>query len=479
MKKFLAVLMALLMILSIAACGDTTGGDGGKKEPSQPTSGGEGKSGAEFPAVAGFFDPTYDYSKNKRFKVGYLVTATSFLFDEFDKAFADWAERMNINYTGMWAPAAGSNDEYLSGIQTFADQGYDGLLLDGDINLYPRINEICEELGVAWMPCMSQAREYGNMYMMGGTLVPGRLIHPYVGFDDNYFGVAEADKLEEWRVKNYPDVPLEKVGFIYVGYSLATQLNERYLGAKKRWTELHPEVGAYSPDPQNNPRNFFYADVSTAGAADQTAAQNLVTQYLSNPGDVEIWLIAAAFDDYAMGAANAAQNLGFTDKTCVACSGGSNLILQWDSGIRNAWRYALFTAQSLYAEPIISALWAMMAGQATADEIWPDWCMVYDKGDVFKLSEDLDPTYGVPYVEVGADGKPVVLEEHHYAQLKLPTYWLELETYQQYLEWTDLYAYGEGHPGHYTYEPVTDLNLFSARMEVPESYKVWPSLERP
>ena len=28
MKKFLAVLMALLMILSIAACGGTTGGDG-------------------------------------------------------------------------------------------------------------------------------------------------------------------------------------------------------------------------------------------------------------------------------------------------------------------------------------------------------------------------------------------------------------------------------------------------------------------
>ncbi|HHT17185.1 MAG TPA: substrate-binding domain-containing protein [Papillibacter sp.] len=477
MKKFLALFLAILMILSVVACGgsNTGGKDNDGKQSPQP--GGETPKGnAEWPAVPGFFDPTYDYTQQKKFKVGYLVTATNFLYDEFDKAFDDWAKRMNINYTGMWAPAAGSAEEYLSGIQTFADQGYDGLLMDGDSNLYPRVAEICQEVDIDWIPCMGQAREYGTMYMLGNTLIPGRLLAPHVGFDDNNFGVQMIDKLDEWREENYPDVPLDKVGVIVISFSLSFQLNERYLGAKRRWLELHPELGTYNPDPTVNPANFYYADASS-GSMDQTTAQNLATQIMSNPKGVEVWLVAGAFDDFAMGAANAAENLGLTDKTCAVTIGGSNLALQWDSGIQNAWRYALFTAQSIYAEPIIAGLWSMMAGQAAAEELWPEWVMVYDKGDLFQLTEEIDPIWSVPYVEADADGKPVVLEEHSYAQLRLPTQWLTYETYQHYLEWTDLYAYGDGVEGHYKYTPVTDLNAYSARATTPEFYYQYPSLE--
>jgi hypothetical protein len=478
MKKLLAMVLAILMILSVVACGEKSAGDKGNdgKQTSQPT-GETPKGGVEWPAIPGFFDPTYDYTQQKKFKVGYLVAATSFLYDEFDKAFADWAKRMNINYTGMWAPAAGSADEYLSGIQTLADQGYDGYLLDGDTNLYPRIAEMCDELGVEWISCMGQAREYGNQYMLGTKLMPGRLIRPHVGFDDNNFGVQMALKLEEWRQATYPDVPLDKVGFIVVSYSLSPQLHDRYLGAKRTWLELHPELGTYSPDPQNNPPNFYYADMSTATMGDQSAATGLVTQIMSNPKGVEIWLVAAAFDDYAMAAATAAENLGLTEKACAVTAGGSNLIAQWDAGIQNAWRYTFFTAQSIYAEPIIAGLWSMMTGQATAEDLWPDWCMVYDKGDIFEFTDEVDPVYGVPYVVADADGKPVVIEEHNYAQLRLPTYWLTYENYKEYLEWTDLYAYGPDSEGHYFYEPETDLNRFSARADVPDFYKQFPSLE--
>jgi hypothetical protein len=76
---------------------------------------------------------------------------------------------MNINYTGMWAPAANSADEYLSGIQTYVDQGYDGLLLDPDSALYPRIVEImADNPDVKWMSCMGQARQlFGRQRLYG------------------------------------------------------------------------------------------------------------------------------------------------------------------------------------------------------------------------------------------------------------------------------------------------------------------------
>ena len=111
--------------------------------------------------------------------------------------------------------------------------------------------------------------------------------------------------------------------------------------------------------------------MSTATMGDQSAATGLVTQIMSNPKGVEVWIVAAAFDDYAMAAANAAENLGVADKTCVVTCGGSNLIAQWDAGLQTAWRYTFFTAQSIYAEPICRP-WSMMPVRH-AEELWPEW----------------------------------------------------------------------------------------------------------
>jgi len=295
---------------------------------------------------------------------------------------------------------------------------------------------------VKWMSCMGQARNYSG---------DNRLYGPNVGFDNTQFGVQFADKLMEWKEAAWKDVPWEKVGLISVDFSLSPQVHERALGAEMRWAEAHPEFGAYDPAVDKNPRNYWIVDTAT-GNMDQTTAQNLVTQILSNPGDIEVWLIATAVDDYSMGAANAAENLHLTDKTCTVCSGGSNLVVQMDNGQNTAWRYALFTAQSIYAEPIIGALWSFMSGQATPDTLWTDWANVNYKGDVKDTS-----------------GK--VTEEHFYACLMLPTQWIDKDNYKSYLEWTDLYTYGPDSDGHYNYDKVTDLKLYSARSEVPDYYK--------
>ena len=456
MKRVLAILLGLILAATLFSCAkdSTSGASPAASQQSSATdtqvnddvsvdsadSGDSSGSEPSFPAEAGYFDPEYDYSQHETYKVGYLVTSANFLYDEFDKAFADWAVRMNINYTGMWAPSASNADEYLSGLQTYIDQGYDGLLLDPDSALYPRIVELMNENPeVKWMSCLAQARNYSG---------DNRLYGPNVGFDNTYFGVQFADKLMEWKDATWPDVPYEKVGFISVDFSLSPQVHERALGSEMRWAEMHPEFGAYDPAVDVNPENYWIVDTAT-GNMDQTTAQNLVTQILSNPGDIEVWLIGTAVDDYSMGAANAAENLHMTDKVCTVCSGGSNLVVQMDNGQETSWRYALFTAQSIYAEPIIGALWAFMSGQSTFETIWTDWANPNDKGDV-------------------VDDSGNVVEEHTYACLMLPTQWIEKDNYKPYLEWTDLYAYGPESDGHYNYDKVTDLNLYSARTDIPD-----------
>jgi hypothetical protein len=68
------------------------------------------------------------------------------------------------------------------------------------------------------------------------------------------------------------------------------------------------------------------------------------------------------------------------------------------------------------------------------------------------------------------DDSGKLIEEHSYSQVLLPAFWIDKDNYKSYLEWTDLYGYGT-EAGHYDYEPVTDINLYSARVEVPASYK--------
>ncbi|MDR0861372.1 MAG: substrate-binding domain-containing protein [Oscillospiraceae bacterium] len=475
MKRILAMMLVIIMALALFACGGT-GGDTGSGDSGGGNNGPAVASEApkddtkEWPEAAGFFDATYDYSKAKKFKVGYLVSASSFLYDEFDKAFVDWAARMNINYTGMWAPAAASVDEYMSGIETFVDQGYDGFLLDADVTLYPQVSALCDSLGIPWISCMGQARE-AEQYMFGNQRIAGRLLSPNAGFNNTQFGVDMVDKLVEWKEEAWPDVPWEKVGVISIDFSFSPQLHERTDGAEIRWAEISG-LGEYNPDSTINPPNFFIAD-TISGTLDQVTAQNLVVQILSNPGDVEIWLVAGAIDDFAMGAANAAENLGITDKVCSVCIGGSSLPPQWDVGTFTSWRYAEFTAQSVYAEPLIAALWSMMAGQATREELWPEWVKIWDKGDVYQLTDELFPPFNLPGVKLEG-GVPVTSETHSYATLLLPTQWLDKDTYQVYLEWTDLYAYGDGAEGHYKYDKVSDLDLFTARIPVPAEYNTYP-----
>ena len=184
-----------------------------------------------------------------------------------------------------------------------------------------------------------------------------------------------------------------------------------------------------TPPLTRNPKNFWIADVCHGATWTRRQPRTLATQIMSNPGEIEVWLIGTAVDDYSMGAANAAENLHLTDKVCTVCSGGSNLVVQMDNDQSTSWRYALFTAQSIYAEPIIGA--PVVLYERPGPPPTPSGGIganINDKGDV-----------------KDASGK--VTEEHFYACLMLPTQWIEKDNYKSYLEWTDLYAYGPGVDG--------------------------------
>lgn len=452
MKKYLAILLALCLVFSLVACGADKG-DTAKTDTKTETKTEEKKSdapkaaddgaaedtGLPQPARLGYFDVNFDYNTHPTYKVGFISTMNDFLTLEFDASYAVWASRMNINYTNLYC--TGSNfDDFLSTVQTYCDQGYDGLLLTPDSTAYARIVEVCDDNEMPFFACLGAARDYTG---------DGRLYRPSSGYEAHDIGAANYKQLVQWKEENYPDVDWNDVGYIVMTWSIAPEIQVRSNVQEEMWAADHPEFGEYNELLNENPKNFWQAD-SASGNADTQTCQNLTTQICSANPQIKVWLISGCVDTYAMGCDAAIQNLGLVDQTCITCTGGAALREQWDNGVQSAWRYAYSGAVGIFTEIPMNCLWAYMAGFATPDTIYPEWVDMKDKGDKFDKDGNL-------------------VEEHFYAKVLLASEFVGFDDYQNYLEWGDLYQFGEGVEGTYHYEPVHDLDAYYPYLPYPEN----------
>jgi len=448
MKKLLAITLALLMVLSLFACGDTKQGasppaSAASPSSSSPSAAAPSQDGSAPPAEssiyrgdsiqpntgkygdhpldkAGFYDPDYDYTQHERFLIQYMSAASGPLYDVASNAFAHWCKLMNMDYSPMWS-SGGDNDAFLTNLQTFINQGVDGFIFDPDVNSYMRIKEICDEGGVVWMPFMSPAY---NKEVEGEPL-----IHPSVGFDHYWFGQQMGIKMDEWMKSKWADVPKDKIGYISVDYSMADVLHDRTAGAQEAFLKLNPDMKD----------QFFVADTVTVGPT-LDGANTVVTAILSEQTQYTHWLCSTLFDDIAMGTAAALDSMGFDKDTAVVTTvGGTSLQRQWDNDIEDCWQLAIFTPQTIYGEAVVGALHAFLTGQATPETIWPSWI------------NHSDPKSGT------------------YASMLLPSYWMTRDNYQYLLEWSDVYAGAEEYP-YDNLHPELARDSFNARMDIPEHF---------
>lgn len=450
MKKILTIALALCLIFAMVACG---GGGGSSNAPASnapasnapasnapasnaPSGGGSSEpasndSGLPVPAKIGYFDRDFDYTQYPTYKVGFISMMNDNLTLEQDTCYAEWAKKFNINYTPLYAVTSSSMDDFLSTLQTYCDQGFDALLLAPDSTAYNRVVEVCAENDIWWFSHLSAARDYtGNE----------RLMAPMSGYDQRVMGQDAAYKLLEWKEEAFPDVAWDDVAYICCTWSIAPEVHLRSYEQERIWSENNPAFGDWSEQMTENPKNFFIADAAS-GNSDQATIQNLVTQIVSSNAPFKVYLISGCIDFWAIGAANAIENLGLNDISCVVSAGGSNMREYCDAGIVNAWRYAYYGPSATFTEFPMAALWAYCAGLATPETIWPEWVDPNDKGDV-------------------KDENGNVTEEHNFAKMDISSYWMSHDNYQELVEWADLYLFGDG-DGLYDYPKVTDISLYN------------------
>ena len=415
MKRILALLLAALLAFSLLACTasedtDTASEDTSTSSEETTTDSTETTqtSSSSGDTEPGFYNPDTDYSQNERYEFVYMLYQNGVLYDMFDQAFTEWAEIANVEYS-CWC-ANNDGDLYITTIETLSTQGVDGILSDADMTIFDRVNDVMNEVEMPWMPVMGTPLD-GD----------GNLLHAYCGFDFYLYGEEMANWVIDYWEENFPEATLENSAMLCLDYSTSENLTVRVEAAEDVWNERYP----------GNEDHFFIADGVT-GSLNSDTAYNVSAPLISANPDIDYWIVCGLTDDYADGCARALEELGKDDTSVITVMGGSGLINHWDAGEDSCWKSACYTAETIYSEPIFFGLYDQVAGLVTQEDLWPEWINHSDNDQ--------------------------------YASLQLPSFFITIDTYQEYMEWCD--AYTGINRSDYPYNGTE----YSARMEVPDYY---------
>ena len=442
MKKLVALVLAAAMVLGLAACGSSDSADNSTDNTAVETAGSTDNAGGDTASstdvypnanpdgslnldTVALIDPDYDYSQNPRLKVCYIANASTVLYTQSAEYARILCDKMNLEWVGF-SSSEGDNDMYMTMLQQKIDEGVNIFILDPDSTIFPSVVTLMAQYpDVSWISQMAPARDgaEGEGIPMGGNLM-----HPSIGFSNYEAGWRQMERLFQWINEAYPDADWSEVGCISMDFSASPLLYERTKAALDYWAENAPAEAQ---------ENIFDADCTAAGMTQQ-AAMDIVNPILTNNSTIRYWLIQGNMDDWAQGAATSIENAGLGETSCAVTFGGAGIEAQWDAGVENCFRYCLTSASVQYIGTCLGACYAEQMGWATMEELWPSWVKSSDHGG----------------------------EGHTYATFLVPTFWEDYDTYQTFLEWTDLISGAN----YYDYDVEVSLDDYPIEAVVPDGY---------
>ena len=405
MKKVIALLLALIMVFSLVACGaskDTepsepaespAPADSGEKNDPAPadsdeseapeasgiTSANEFEKGIGWELIAlpeneglaasavsaklaeeagvstiGWYHDDVDPFARDTYKLCYLRMGTMVIHTSMMAAIEkDWIPRLNITIDEF--DANNEIDRMMNAIELYAMQGYDGLIVDPDVTVSVRTKELCAELEMPWMPCWNPIVDDNNVRIYPGT-----------SLDSVYCGTMQA----KWLIDNYKtyfgDIDVNELGFIFISASFNQNFIENEQGAMEYWLECFPDGQA----------RYFLADcIAESNPVSAEAGYNQSGAIMSAHSEIKYWLVASCLEDYGQGAARVAESQGI-DKNVIVCTNGANILIPaWRDGSESGtcWKAALHYGMNMFAEPVLCGLIALIDGRATPENLFVEW----------------------------------------------------------------------------------------------------------
>jgi len=368
MKRYIALFMAVLMALALFACT--------KKTEPTPSATATPEPSAAVTALLedittkengiGYFSTGTDPFSREKYTIVWLYPRRMALMQSIADILTEWGEK--LNYELIASTGDGDIDLYIQQMELYANQGVDGFLLNFDVNSRFRIKEVADELGIPYVSVLNSVRSE-----------EGSSIVPCVTLDGYQLGLDMMDWLYEnqetyWGKK--PDAA--EVGYIGVTWSQNLDLHYRYTASEKKFLEYYP----------GNDANVFSAD-GVVGKMDAQTGYDLTAPIISGHPEIKYWFIVGVLEQYAQGAANAAEDLGLGANTMATTVNSDVLCGMWDTGYDGPFVSCVAVSPAMYSAPSISALLAIIEGKATFDTLWTSRRAPGDQYTVYNMNTEI------------------------------------------------------------------------------------------
>lgn len=364
MKKLISLILALVLVITLAACGSDSGKPdsvdqgSGDKDPVE-NSGADGKEQSEgdtvasndFTAASGFaLSPESLKNTGEKYKIAYVGFSWDNTVEHMANAIGQVVEGFGCEYQAI--SSDGNPDTFISNIENYISQGYDGLICNTYTTTSGRACEILEEAGIPWMPATSAPLDYDD-----------NIVTPYVGVEDSYVGAKLTQEALDWAEENWEDFDIKDAYIYIIDVSTASELHARVLAMEEEAKKLAPDAAAIDVGDS----------IAEGGGFSPEVAYNMcVRTFAANP-DVKYWIVLHPFDYYISGTCRAAEDYNIVDNVCTVCCNGDNYLPVLKDGTSGCWRFCLYWDNGLWGYLYGCGLYAMVSGQCTKEELWNDY----------------------------------------------------------------------------------------------------------
>lgn len=363
MKKFLALLLAMLMVFSLVACGGGKDTDDGSKNNNDSSSANNDSAnddndtaddgaassgdGDVTASDAGYPEDAVDHKARDEYKFVYAFTASSALTDSMMNSWALMKDQYNFTVTE--STGEGDQEAFIQNLEVILAKGIDGLFLDCDPTIHTRCLEIVEEFDIPFI-CMFNTMTNSD----GAAIAPALALNQYQsGYDAiDYY----CQNYKEW----WGDVDDSKVALLNLDWSTSPPLTQRCEGAADAFLNTFPNGSVIT------------SDGVTIGHINAETGYDMASQNMAAHPEIEYWMIIGCVEDYVQGAARYVETLPTQDNVLITTVGSTLLPVEWDSGYEGAWKSCYAIADMAYAGPAACGLIALCDGRATVETLWAD-----------------------------------------------------------------------------------------------------------
>ena len=396
MKKILAVILALILAFSLAACANNSGSPGSDAPASSPSESAPAPSAssdspAQAPAsvapTVGTVNDDVDHFAREKYKIVFAHFDNRTLEQEAFESLQLVADRFNYEVTRM----SGDSDEetYINNLQTLVDRGgIDGVLVFTTTTIKNAVLEIMNNSGIPYVVMFTPLEDD-----------QGRCVAPVSGLQQYNTGYAAMEWLTLHYKDYWGDIDTSDFGMIGVDFSVIPVMHERIEGLQDAFLKAFPD----------NEDNVFYFDGYTAPTGNRMeSGYDATTQIVNANPQIKYWMVCGANEDLSQGMARAAEDLGYDEKTMLVTSVGTSVFQhEWESGYTGSWVSTIAIYTPGHTTPGALGLIALIDGRATPETLWPqyrragDFCSIWEAefkpvtfAELYDYLEEMRVVYG-------------------------------------------------------------------------------------